>query len=379
MAAPPVPSCAPTRFDVILSLSLLLLTPSPLAADIHLQDVRVRRTAASLLKDFRSGEDFVARGEAAEALMAKGRSAQKKLVDASADGLERLEVRFLELLPDHLEQVRAGARAWRERPLGSEQEGEIRQCRAAIAKLVREQPGRVQLQHDLDRMLGRLSALLDYDVIDALQREPALAATAAELEAVIDEGEEHRRYHDRAWKELADAGRDARWLERREPAPEPERWRRRLESGRRLAALEAERLDPEQVAVRARNHELGAELRAAPLEAVKELNHYRALAGLPLLEIELGLCRASDNHAADMLEHGFYAHESPVAGREEFWQRAEEEGAEARSENLASGTERAEVAVRAWWTSFGHRKAMMGPYRQIGIGRAGEYWVALFN
>ena len=138
-------------------------------------------------------------------------------------------------------------------------------------------------------------------------------------------------------------------------------------------------IDDRARAVLAANREAEAELAPEERTAVRGVNRVRYLVGLPLLELDARLTRACLNHARDMLEHGFHDHVSPVKGRETFMMRAEEEGTSARNENLNQGAPDGEAAVLSWWQSYGHRKALLGPYGAIGMTHRAPHWVSLFR
>jgi len=80
-----------------------------------------------------------------------------------------------------------------------------------------------------------------------------------------------------------------------------------------------------------------------------------------------------------MVEHGFFAHDSPLEGRETPWKRAAQEGTSASAENIAAGQATGEGAISAWWYSPGHHKNLLGGHARIGLGRHEETWTQLFG
>lgn len=106
----------------------------------------------------------------------------------------------------------------------------------------------------------------------------------------------------------------------------------------------------------------------------------RMLCGLSPLVIDSKLCVAATSHSADMEAHDFFAHESPLPGKKEPWDRARLAGPTAAAENIFMGSTPGPDAVRAWFLSPGHHKNLLGDgHRRQGLGRSGAYWTQLFG
>lgn len=123
-----------------------------------------------------------------------------------------------------------------------------------------------------------------------------------------------------------------------------------------------------------------------PLDDVVTLtNAERARHGLRPLAADARLARAAQEHSADMVARGFFAHESPD-GRQ-VWDRATAAGYAYRkvAENIAAGQRTAAEVVAGWMASPGHRRNILdGELTQIGVGRAdggayGVYWTQVFG
>jgi len=120
-------------------------------------------------------------------------------------------------------------------------------------------------------------------------------------------------------------------------------------------------------------------------EVVDRTNAERARHGLRALTVDRRLAAAAHAHSADMVQRGFFAHESPD-GRQ-VWDRAVAAGYAYRkvAENIAAGQRSAEEVVRGWMESPGHRANILdGDLTQIGVGRAeggsyGVYWTQVFG
>jgi len=120
-------------------------------------------------------------------------------------------------------------------------------------------------------------------------------------------------------------------------------------------------------------------------EVVDRTNAERTRRGLRPLTVDTRLAAAAQAHSADMVQRGFFAHESPD-GRQ-VWDRAVAAGYAYRkvAENIAAGQRSAEEVVRGWMESPGHRANILdGDLTQIGVGRAeggsyGVYWTQVFG
>ena len=120
-------------------------------------------------------------------------------------------------------------------------------------------------------------------------------------------------------------------------------------------------------------------------EVVDRTNAERVRRGLRPLTVDARLGAAAQAHSADMVQRGFFAHESPD-GRQ-VWDRAVAAGYAYRkvAENIAAGQRSAEEVVRGWMESPGHRANILdGDLTQIGVGRAdggsyGVYWTQVFG
>jgi hypothetical protein len=102
-------------------------------------------------------------------------------------------------------------------------------------------------------------------------------------------------------------------------------------------------------------------------------NAYRLMMGKTILEIDERLVRAARKHSQEMVDLGYFAHESPVAENRSPGLRCAREGySGGGAENIAiAGDGRG--AFDAWYSSSGHHRNMLGGHRQFGIGRAGEF------
>lgn len=106
------------------------------------------------------------------------------------------------------------------------------------------------------------------------------------------------------------------------------------------------------------------------------LNRQRAAHGLRPLRHERRLALAARRHVRDMVRGGYFAHQSRSGT--DFVQRIQRtgytrSGSWRLGENLAWGEGSQgspEAIVAAWMGSPGHRKNVLGPFREVGIGLA---------
>ncbi len=135
----------------------------------------------------------------------------------------------------------------------------------------------------------------------------------------------------------------------------------------------------EHLAILAANERLKGQLPDAELAAIRDMNRYRTLIGLAPCAIDVKLCEASRGHSEDMGTRGFFAHDSPVPGKETPWKRAALAGTSANAENIYGGGNGI-AANKAWWYSPGHHKNMLSPgARRVGMGGAKGRWTQMFG
>ena len=114
--------------------------------------------------------------------------------------------------------------------------------------------------------------------------------------------------------------------------------------------------------------------------AIDECNRRRLLLGLRPTAIDYKLVECSRDHSKDMVEHGFFAHESPVEGKKTPWDRAKNFGTSASGENIAAGYNNGHAVTMGWWYSPGHLKNMMGRgHKRIGVGQHNKHYTQMFG
>jgi uncharacterized protein YkwD len=108
---------------------------------------------------------------------------------------------------------------------------------------------------------------------------------------------------------------------------------------------------------------------------VRFTNEARAEEGLAALEPRLALHVAARQHSREMLQQGYYAHESPVAAHRSpsqrvrlagYWAGAAENIYDFRDRATAEATARG--LVEGWMKSPGHRKNILADNLHLGVG-----------
>lgn len=109
-------------------------------------------------------------------------------------------------------------------------------------------------------------------------------------------------------------------------------------------------------------------------------NEYRMMFGLKALKVFEPLVQAARGHSTEMLQLGFFDHNSPTPANRTPSMRCKRAGATFAGENIAMGMQSGRGAFNAWYTSSGHHRNMLTKtHRSIGIGRNGKYWTQNFG
>ncbi len=96
----------------------------------------------------------------------------------------------------------------------------------------------------------------------------------------------------------------------------------------------------------------------------------------PALQLDSLLEKVAQRHADDMQQNRFFSHDSEDGTI--FSRRITRAGYhwQVVGENIAMGYPTPEAVVKAWRTSRDHCPNLMNPeFRDMGIGKAGPYWV----
>jgi len=136
----------------------------------------------------------------------------------------------------------------------------------------------------------------------------------------------------------------------------------------------------ESAAAQAFNKSVKTSEEAEERACVDATNRYRMMFGLKALRVDERLVQAARKHSEEMVRLRYFDHDSPVPENRTPAMRCRNEGASFTGENIAMGMQTGEGAFRAWYTSSGHHRNILGTvHSTIGIGRHGNHWTQNFG
>ncbi len=119
-------------------------------------------------------------------------------------------------------------------------------------------------------------------------------------------------------------------------------------------------------------------------QVIDLVNKQRANYGLPLLKGNWELCRVARYKSQDMINRGYFSHQSPTYGSPFTMMQNFGLRFSAAGENIAYGQRTPQDVMNAWMNSDGHRSNILSRvYNQIGVGVAKAangtfYWTQMF-
>jgi uncharacterized protein YkwD len=152
-----------------------------------------------------------------------------------------------------------------------------------------------------------------------------------------------------------------------------------LQREEELAVRLAGPLDDQARAVFEYNAKQENQMESEEYRCLLELNLMRVLLGLKPVAFDKKLMAAARDHSLDMQTIGFFAHESPVAGKTSPFDRAKNFDTTASGENIFFGSLFGTEAHLAWFHSPGHFKNQLADHTRVGIGRSERHWTQLFG
>ena len=141
-----------------------------------------------------------------------------------------------------------------------------------------------------------------------------------------------------------------------------------------LADLRSYRLNRR---IQEHNQRVAQSMHAEEARNVLTVNDYREALGLLRLEIDPRLVQSARRHAREMVDLGYFSHESPTAGLRTCQDRMKAAGYPAPGgENIAAGRQRGVEVFAMWFRSPGHHQNMARPtYTAVGVGKWSDRWV----
>lgn len=111
------------------------------------------------------------------------------------------------------------------------------------------------------------------------------------------------------------------------------------------------------------------------------VNAYREALGVMPLVCDPRLVQSARRHSREMVEKGFFDHESPTPANKTHTMRMNNAGYDrGAAENIAAGNDSGEATFWQWFDSPGHHKNMVGRgHTGIGVGQWGSTWTQNFG
>lgn len=367
-----------------MKLRLLLLLPALLVLQEPASSPPAP-TLGELMRRLRSPDsDWLAREEVVDLLIehhgAEGaKQAARYALERLADDRERWE-RSRERYLKHFDKAAPLSVA----ALGVKKaDEEIAQLRAeSLSVTAREPLLKEDIVAEIDPRLARLGELL---LVNPGQVLASDAKLEAERLALVFELDGLRDWH-ALWQRSADG-----WIRldpdaagagagpKRDPPADPDPLQDEVDLAEEWSSILATPMTDRDRAVLIRNRELSAEFRPEEYTGILFHNQIRLQLGLHAQAADPKLCAAGRDHSTDMKTLGFFAHESPVAGKKSPGDRAARFGTSAGAENIAMGMKASREAIMAWWHSPGHHKNMLGGAERMGLGHFESYWTEMFG
>lgn len=337
----------------------------------------------AVLRDKGATEDR--KEEAVLALLGLGLDGPVALATFTSKEIDRIDKRSEKVHAKVLKSFRKDARKMVEKRVRGKVDAEVQELRKTIIRHATDpRLSKDTIKAESDPALARLTELLTVSVPDVWDAEPKLFGTWSDLLDEVDRASVLARWQGEAVQAMVDLPGGAKAARRFDP--EERRFPRT--SAELMAGLEQEAVlarlmtdaDRRTFETNARiAAELEGELPEDEVRGVRDLNLLRVLVGRAALRLDPKLCNASRGHSEDMVRLGFFAHESPVAGKETPGKRAALAGTSGGAENIYMGSPKPEDANGAWWHSPGHHRNMLGNHSTAGMGRAESHWTQMFG
>lgn len=273
---------------------------------------------------------------------------------------------------------RAAATVQKQR-LGKDGAARVETLRTTAQGVSRRQDlGKDRIVRELDPIVAELQGLLLPTLDQVLAVEPELGPGLDRLRAARTElADWHALYA--AMLEGFDLHPDVQRHLEKNPVPDPPPTPETVATTAAEWLLLGLPLSPRDRRTVQENALLRPAMDAEEFSGTRALNTLRYLLGLSMVRIDPKLGDAARDHSDDMVRLSFFDHSSPVPGKRSFADRASRFGTSASSENIATGHDTGESAIRGWWYSPGHHRNMLGNHVRTGLGRSGTMWTQLFG
>lgn len=353
-------------------LSILAVLAATASAALGAEPVTLtpqQRSEMTALAKQALAADVAASDKAVDALKALGDPAKPRLVSA-----------LKELLVRGRTAVGAAKRRVSDPEKARQLEAEIVKVRAAavanIAKLEKGEP--IRLAHEYYEKLGPMLDLLNkvqevrHAVYTSMKRRARLVALWQEVggedRRISAEGEATLKADAEAVLGMSlEAVAAIPEFGQGDPPSDPAAWQLWFyDACRRIDAY---------------NASLAGQMSPAEAENVRLLNTYREMLGTLPLEVDARLLQSARRHSKEMVEKGYFAHESPTPSEKTHANRMANAGySSGYSENIAAGSTGGGGVFWMWFDSPGHHQNMVhAGSKAMGVGAWASTWTQNFG
>ena len=354
--------------------------PSP---EVEIEvEVSVKEQIRESLKVIRTRKlNWYDKEYALEDLMRLGAEGQDVLMRQMKLEIRKLDTQFQRQRKTFIKEFTAAATQIAKGRLDKKGSQRLAAARKSLLAASRGKDLTKAMVHEIcDPAVITIVSLLEITVAQIFEHEKDLDDEMWGIEEFLDQHVMLFNYWQQARSELLQAeNKLAKRAERAQPPTDPRTYNDDLDNELESIARDAEIMPDRDRELLKANATLFSQLAPEEAAAIHKLNLLRIRSGIGAIRVDLKLCTAGRGHSTDMVEHGFFAHTSPVPGKSSPSDRANLAGTSGGAENIAAGQETGHAAIQAWWYSPGHHLNMMASHGRTGIGRHQNHWTQMFG
>ena len=345
-------------------------------------EVSVKEQIRESLKVIRSRKlDWYGKEHALEDLMRLGAEGQEALMRQMKLEIRKLDTQLQRQRKAFIKGLTAAATQIAKERLDKKGSQLLADARQSLLGASRDKNLTKAMVHEVcDPAVSTIVSLLKVTVSQILESDKDLDEERLSIEESIDQHMMLFNYWNQARSELLQGEKKlAKRAERAQSPADPSAYNDNLDNELERIARDAEIMPGRDRDLLKSNALLFGQLAPEEAAGIYKLNLLRIRAGIGAIRVDLKLCTAGRGHSQDMVEHGFFAHTSPVPGKSSPSDRANLAGTSGGAENIASGQETGHAAIQAWWYSPGHHLNMMASHGRTGLGRHQNHWTQMFG
>jgi len=345
-------------------------------------EVSVKEQIRESLKVIRSRKlNWYDKEYALEDLMRLGAEGQDTLMRQMKLEIRKLETQFQRQRKALIKEFTAAATQIVKGRLDKKGSQQLADARKSLLDASRDKNLTKAMVHEIcDPAVITIVALLEITIEQIFENEKDLDEEMWVIRESIDQHVMLFNYWNQARSELLQAEKKlAKRAERAQQPTDPSTYNDNLYNDLERIARDVEIMPERDRELLKANATLFVQLAPEEASGIYKLNLLRIRSGIGAVRVDLKLCTAGRGHSADMVEHSFFAHTSPVPGKSSPSDRANLAGTSGGAENIASGQETGHAAIQAWWYSPGHHLNMMAPHGRTGLGRHQNHWTQMFG